>query len=193
VVTNNTMRQNASYTSQALSLAGNGSTVRLTISGNVIGNAAIPNSGGAYALLAGGKQNYIASFSGNQFSQTSNSSVWFNGSGTLQLTARNESYRVNPAVSGQSALRFEFPAAGAHCADVRANNVLSGTMNGIRLSTAAGTESVGIAGYTGAANSVSALQTYLGSSAVATTNSPGALVVIGAGSAVSGTGSCTLP
>jgi hypothetical protein len=193
VVTNNTMRQNASYTSQALSLAGNGSTVRLTISGNVIGNAALPNSGGAYALLAAGKQNYIASFSGNQFAQTSNSSVWFNGSGTLQFTARNESYRVNPAVSGQSALRFEFPAAGAHCADVRSNNVLSGTMNGVRLSTAAGTESVGIAGYTGAANSVSALQTYLGSSAVATTNTPGALVVIGAGSTVSGATSCQLP
>ena len=188
----NTARQSGAHSAPAFSFAGSGSRVRLWVAGNLVGMGDPAAPGGTNVLLVGGKQNYLVSLDNNMFYLTSNAAVWFNNAGTLQLTARGGDYRVDPLVGGLPAFRVDLPAAGAQCVNIVGVDVFRGTASGIRLATAAGTATVGVGGYTGATNSVSALQTYLASSAVALNNMASA-VSIGAGSTMSGVSGCTLP
>ncbi|MCP4306836.1 MAG: hypothetical protein GY788_18560 [bacterium] len=188
-----------------------GSVLSGTISGNTIGNGAINDSGSLTGngidLFASGAGTLTANLAGNtvrgmQFGSAVRA-VSSDHTGTVNLTARTNTFDVTPTASGAALGGLDLTAGvlggdtGTMCADITGNTSFVGDpfWAGASVTTIAGSPSIQLVGYVGANNDLTAIETFLDSAA--TTVTPSAIgsftSFFGAGTVGGGPGSCPQP
>ncbi|MEA2002923.1 MAG: tandem-95 repeat protein [Actinomycetota bacterium] len=217
-IANNTIRNQlgtVAHTSNAVNvflggLSGPGSVLSGTISGNTVGNAAIADSGSLFGqgieLFASGAGTLTANVSGNTVRGMEFGSAFraisSSHTGTINVTAKTNTLDVT-ATSGFPLAGLDLTAGalpsdtGTMCADITGNTSFVGETfwAGAYITTAAGSPTINLVGYGGAANDLTAIEAFLDSAA--TTVNPPAVgsftTTLGAGTVSGQVAPCPLP
>jgi hypothetical protein len=199
---NNTTRQAAVANSSVSmsTLVGGTSTattfIQGTMSGNVVGNPAVADSGSvlgaAMAVEGRGAGTFNLRLNSNNVRSVRQDSAFYgsanSGSGRLNVTGNGNIFNINPSGFAFAYSGIELISGGSGggdstklCANLAGNTAFMGhsTAWGIGTEVLAAAATIDLVGYGGAANNVGAITTYL--SGLATTVNPAPSVVIGAG------------
>jgi hypothetical protein len=211
---NNTTRQAAvANSSVSLStLVGGTSTattfIQGTMSGNVVGNPAVPDSasvlGAAMAVEGRGAGTFNLRLNNNNVRSVRQDSAFYgsanSGSGRLNVTGIGNVFNINPSGFAFAYSGIELISGGSGggdstklCANLAGNTAFMGhsTAWGIGTEVLAAAATIDLVGYGGAANNVGTITTYL--SGLATTVNPAPSVVIGAGTIQGTAVACPTP
>ncbi len=216
-VANNTIRDQlgvVAHTSHAVNvflggLSGPSSVLSGTISGNTIGNAAIADSGSLFGqgieLFASGAGTLTANVTDNtvraiQFGSAFRA-ISSSHTGLINVTAKTNTFDITPSSSGFALAGLDLTAGatptdtGTMCADILGNTSFVGDLfwAGAYVTTAAGSPTIELVGYAGAANDPTVIEAFLDSAATTVSPSASGFSFLGAGTVTGRGAPCPQP